>query len=136
MPLEAVYPAFALVLAIDAALFLGPLFLFTPKLWACRVKGLGDYMELASSYVSGFDRKWLGTHTAPGEPLLGTPDLQSLADLTASLDVVRNMRLVPITPGLLREFAIAALLPTLPLFLLKYPLVELIQRFSARLLGL
>jgi hypothetical protein len=133
---EAIYPALALVLIVDAALFLGPLFIFAPKLWACRVKGLSDYMEFAARYVSGFDRKWLGTDDPRGEPLLGTPDLQSLADLSNSVNVVRNMRWVPVSPRMLTDLAIAALVPMLPLLLLKYPVAELAQMFFARLSGL
>lgn len=133
---EAIYPALALVLVVDAVLFLGPLFIVTPKLWACRVKGLSDYMEFAESYVSDFDRKWLGRDVVSGESPLGTQDLQSLADLSNSVNVVRNMRVVPVSLRLLADLAIAAALPVLPLLLFKYPLAELTQRFFARLTGL
>jgi hypothetical protein len=136
IPFEAIYPGIALILVVDVVLFIGPVFIFTPRLWACRVRGLSDYMEFAASYVSGFDRKWLGSGTAPEEPLLGTPDLQSLADLSNSMNIVRNMRVVPINLALLRDFAIVALLPLLPLLLLKYPVAELAQKFVARLSGL
>ena len=136
MTFGAIYPAFALVLAVDAALFLGPLLVFTPKLWACRVKGLSDYMEFAARYVTGFDRKWLGGDNAAGESPLGTPDLQSLADLANSVNVVRNMRWIPVSLRMLTEFTIAALLPALPLLLLKYPIAELTEKFFARLTGL
>lgn len=136
MTLEAVYPAVALILVTDAALFLGPLFIFSPKLWACRVKGLSDYMAFAEHYVRSFDRKWLGSDRAPGEPLLGTPDLQSLADLGNSLNIVRNMRVVPVSQRLLVGLAITALVPVLPLLLLKYPIAELMEKFFSRLTGL
>jgi hypothetical protein len=137
MTFGAIYPALAFVLILDAALFLGPLFIFSTKLWACRVKGLSDYMIFAGSYVSGFDRKWLGAdNSARGEPLLGTPDLQSLADLSNSVNIVRNMRIVPLSLHLLTDLAIAAAFPMLPLLLFKYPLAELIAKFFARLTGL
>jgi hypothetical protein len=136
MTFEAIYPALALILIVDAALFLGPLFIFAPKLWACRVKGLSDYMEFAAHYVSGFDRKWLGADTAPGEPLLGTADLQSLADLANSVSIVRNMRWVPLSPRLVADLAMAALVPILPLLLLKYPVADLAEKFFTRLSGL
>jgi hypothetical protein len=136
MTFEAVYPALALVLVLDAALFLGPLFIFASKLWACRVKGLSDYMEFAARYVNGFDRKWLGADASPEEPLLGSPDLQSLADLSNSVSIVRNMRMVPLSPRLLMDFAIAALVPILPLLLLKYPVADLAQKFFMRLSGI
>lgn len=133
---EAIYPMLALILVVDATLFIGPLFFFAPKLWASRVKGLSDYMEFASRYVNGFDQKWLGADAAPGEPLLGTPDLQSLADLANSIDIVRNMRWVPVSLRFLTGIVLAALLPILPLLLLKYPIAELAEKFFTRLSGL
>jgi hypothetical protein len=133
---EAIFPAPALVLLVDAALFIGPLLIFTPRLWACRVKGLSDYMEFAANYVGGFDRKWLKAEKGPEEPLLGTPDLQSLADLSNSINIVRNTRLLPVSLRLLAELLIAALLPMLPLLLFKYPVVELFRRLFMSLAGL
>lgn len=133
---EAVYPALALVLAVDAVLFLGPLFIFTPKLWICRMNGLSTYMAFAADYVSRFDRKWLGADGSAGEPLLGTPDLQSLADLSNSVNIVRNMRVVPLSLRMLTAFGIAALLPFMPLYLFQYPVAELSQKFFTRLVGL
>lgn len=133
MAFEAIYPGIALILLVDVALFIGPALVFMPRLWACRVKGLSDYMEFAATYVSGFDRKWLSGDAAHGEPLLGTSDLQSLADLANSVNIVRNMRILPVDLGLLRDFVVVALLPILPLLLLKYPVAELIQKFLERL---
>jgi hypothetical protein len=136
MTFEALYPALALTLAVDAALFLGPLLFFVPALWACRVKGMADYMEFAERYVNGFDRKWLRGGADPEEPLLGTSDIQSLADLNNSVNIVSGMRLVPASTRLAVELAIAAALPMLPLFLIRYPIAELIQKFVERLSGL
>jgi len=133
---EAIYPAFALVLVVVAVLFLGPLFIFTSRLWACRVKGLSDYMVFGSSYVNGFDRKWLGKGDSDREPLLGTADLQSLADLGYSISVVRGMRVAPISLLLLKDYALSALLPFLPLLLFKYPVADLAEKFFAKLTGL
>jgi hypothetical protein len=131
---EAIYPATVFVLVVDAVLVLGPLFIFAPKLWFCRLKGLSDYMVFGSSYVSRFDRKWLGA-APPEHELLGTPDLQSMADLGNSIEVVRNMRWVPMSVRLTRDIVLAALLPILPLLLLKYPVTELAEKFFTRLAG-
>ena len=133
---EVIYSVLALILVVDAVLFLGPLFIFSRKLWACRIKGLSDYSAFASSYVSDFDRKWLGEASPPEEQLLGTSDLQSLADLGNSISIVRSMRWVPMSPSLLRDIVLAALLPILPLLLLKYPVTELAEKFFTRLVGL
>ncbi len=133
---EAVYPALALVAIVDVVLFFSPLLLVTPKLWACRVKGLSDYMVLAQGYVSDFEGKWLGEGRAGSEPLLGNADVQSLADLSTSVGLVRDMRIVPVSLRLALGIATAAALPMLPLFLFRYPLAELTQKFFVRLLGL
>jgi hypothetical protein len=136
MTFDAIYSGVAFVLLADAVLFLGPLYVFLRKLWACKVKGLSDYSALAERYVNAFDRKWLGAGPAPGEPLLGTADIQSLADLSTSVGIVREMRLVPISPSLVMYLAVAALLPLLPLVLFKYPLADLLAKFFGRLSGL
>jgi hypothetical protein len=135
MTFGAIYPSFAIILLVDAVLFAGPLFVFSPKLWECRLKGLREYGELASRYVDSFDIKWIHT-VDPGEPLLGTPDLQSLADLSNSVNVVRNMRIAPVSRRFWANMLMAALLPMLPLLLLKYPIGELAEKFITRLSGM
>jgi len=134
--LASVYPGLAVILLADALLFVGPLLVFSRKLWQCRVKGLNDYGALAERYVNEFDKKWLDAGAAPNEPLLGTPDLQSLADLGNSVSVVRDMRFVPVGPHLLVPLTVAALLPLAPLVLFKYPLAELLAKFVEGMFGL
>jgi hypothetical protein len=136
MTFDGIYSGVAFILIADAVLFLGPLMVFSRKLWQCKVKGLSDYSAFAERYVNEFDRKWLGADPAPGEPLLGTADIQSLADLSNSVSIVRDMRLVPVSPSMLIYLAVAALLPLLPLVLLKYPLADLLAKFFGRLAGL
>ncbi len=135
MVFEAVYPGVALILAGNAVVFVLPLLFLAPRLWTCRERGLRDFSVLAARYANSFDSKWLGA-AAPAEPLLGTPDLQSLSDLHGSFRIVKEMRLAPISLRLLMTFAAAVLLPALPLLLLKYPLVELAKRFLMALAGL
>jgi len=135
MSFAAIYPPIMLVLIIDAVLFLGPLFIFASRLWVCKVKGLDEYMILSSEYVKDFDNKWLRNKASTQDKLLGTADLQSLADLNNSISVIRNMRWLPISMPLLVTLLSAALVPMLPLLLLKYPMTELAERFFTNLLG-
>src|SRR5262245_57940798 len=92
LAVSAVYPWLTIVLLVDGALFLGPLLVFTDKLWAARTKGVGLYTGLAARYVTEFEAKWTGDDVPPGEPLLGTADIQSLADLANAVKVVKGMR--------------------------------------------
>jgi hypothetical protein len=133
---EAIYPALAITLVADLALALLPPCFFALKLRACREKGLSDYGAFAARYVNDFEKKWLNASGTPAEPLLGTPDLQSLADLSNSVAVVRNMRTVPVSARLSITVMTAALLPMVPLFLFKYPIAELVQRLVSKLAGL
>ena len=108
------YPWLASVLLVDGVLFLGPLLVFGDKLLAARTKAIGVYMGFAARYVTEFESKWMSNGLPAGEPLLGTPDLQSLADLANAVNVVRTMRLVTIGPRLLTVMALAAVVPFAP----------------------
>jgi hypothetical protein len=132
---EAFFPSLGLVMVVDVILFIGPLLIFTPRLWACRVRAMSDYAVFAASYVRRFDKKWLKGERPPEEPLLGTADLQSLADLANSVRIVRKMHLLPVSVRLFASLLIAALLPMLPLLLIKYPIGELARKLFTRLAG-
>jgi hypothetical protein len=136
MMFDAIFPSVALVLIADAVLFLGPLCIFSGQLRKCRIKGLRDYGTLGERYVKAFEKKWLGVSPAPEESLLGTSDIQSLADLSTSVDIIRDMRSVPVSLDMLIYMAGAALLPLLPLALFKYPLADLLEKFVGMLTGL
>jgi hypothetical protein len=134
LAVTAVYPTLAILLLLDGVLFLGPLLVFTDKLWAGRTKGVGLYNGLAARYVKEFEAKWLQS-TSRDEGLLGTPDLQSLADLANAVSVVKGMRWVTIGPRLLTVMTVALVGPLMPLFLFRYPLAELAQKFFSKLVG-
>lgn len=135
-PFESIYPAFAIVMVLGAALVLGPPLVLTPKLWSCRVAGISEYGELASRYVGDFERKWMRPNSEAEEPLLGTASIQSLADLSTSVGIVRDMRVATISLRLLVGLFVASLAPILPLLLFAYPAADLLQRLIARVVGL
>jgi len=107
---------------------LGPLLMFTPKMAAAKRKGLADYGLVAQRYVDGFERKWvLGEHL-PSEELLGSGDIQSLADLGNSYAMVREMRPVPFGLDDISRLAAATVAPLLPLLLTIFSPDELLVR--------
>lgn len=105
---------------------LGPLTMFSPLLAKTKRTGLGEYGTLATDYVIDFDEKWV--HGSTQEEILGTGDIQSLADLANSFAVVREMNLVPFGRGDVIHLIVAAALPLLPLVLTMMPLDELVTR--------
>lgn len=113
---------------------LGPLCVFVPKLNEARLAGLRIYGRLASDYVVGFARKWTGGAAYDGEPLLGSADIQSLADLDNSFRIVREMSLAPFGKEAVIRFLVVIGLPLAPLALTVFSLEELIKRLVAVIL--
>ena len=107
---------------------LGPMLVFAPKLAAAKRAGLGEYGALAQRYVREFEEKWLRGGAPAGEPLVGSADIQSLADLGNSFDVVKGMRLVPFTWQTVLQLAVVTLAPVLPLTLTMISLEELLTQ--------
>jgi hypothetical protein len=107
---------------------LAPLLMFTPAMLAAKRKGLADYGLLAQRYVDGFEEKWVVGNPAPFEDLLGSADIQSLADLGNSYAMVRDMRSVPFDLRDVSRLAAATAAPLLPLLLTIFSLEELIMR--------
>jgi hypothetical protein len=106
---------------------LGPLLVFAPQLAQAKRTGSLEYGVLAERYIREFDAKWLRGGAPADEPLVGSGDIQSLADLGNSLEVVRTMRIAPITrDGILRLVA-SILVPIAPLALTMMPLEELVK---------
>jgi hypothetical protein len=106
----------------------GPLLVFSPQLADTKRTGLREYGTLAQRYVRDFDAKWLRGHGSDGEQFLGTGDIQSLADLGNSFEVVRSMRIVPVTKDAMFQLAVATVAPIVPLVLTLMPLEELLKK--------
>jgi len=107
---------------------LGPLVMFTPQLGRAKRKGLADYGLLAQRYVEGFEHKWIRRDPAPSEELLGSGDIQSLADLGNSYAIVSEMRSVPFGLQDITRMAAVTAAPFLPLLLTIFSPEELIMR--------
>lgn len=118
----------AVMVAFLLCVVFGPLLVFAPQLARAKRKGLREYGTLAERYVREFDAKWLRGGVPADEPLVGSADIQSLADLNNSFEVVRGMRIAPVTRDALIQLAAAALVPMVPLALTMMPLEELVKR--------
>lgn len=136
--LGATLPAFkveiVLMLVFLLILVFGPLMVFMSRLADVKRNGKLEYEGLAQRYVREFDGKWLRGGAPDGEPLVGSGDIQSLADLGNSLEVVRSMRIIPVTKDGLMQLAVATLMPVAPLLLTMMPLEELLKKLFGILL--
>lgn len=106
---------------------LAPLLMFSIRMARTRRKGLADYGLLAQRYVESFDQKWV-RESLPSAELLGTGDIQSLADLGNSYQVIREMRIVPFGLQDISRLAIATAAPLSPLLLTIFSFEELMIR--------
>ena len=135
--LGAALPAFKLEIAVLVVFLLcvvlGPLLVFAPQLAQAKRTGNREYGTLAQRYVREFDAKWLRGGAPADEPLVGSADIQSLADLGNSFEVVRTMRLAPITKEAILQLVAATLAPIVPLALTMMPLEELLKRLFGHL---
>ena len=120
-------------IALMLLLLLAPLLVFTPKLLAVKRRGLLEYGALANEYTQAFDRKWIRREAPEGEALLGSADIQSLADLGNSFTFVRTMRSIPIDRNSIIPLVVATALPMLPLILTVYPFDQLVLKIAGLL---
>jgi hypothetical protein len=112
---------------------LGPLSMFTPRMYLAKLRGLADYGSFAQDYVEEFERKWVLGRTAASEKPLGSPDIQSLADLGNSYGMVTAMKLVPFGLKDVIRLAVAVAAPLLPLLLTIFSPEEIVMRIAKML---
>jgi len=127
----AVLPDFKLeivgIVAFLLILVLMPLTFFAMQLARARRAGWREYGALGSRYVESFQQKWLAGAAPENEPLIGSADIQSLADLANSFEVVKEMDALPFNKNTVLGLAIVIVLPLLPLTLTMIPLDQMID---------
>ena len=124
------------VTVINFVIFLGPMLFFMMRMFEVKRRGYREYGILASNYARKFDEKWVHGTSPPTEPLLGTSDIQSLADLGNGFTIVRNMRIVPFGIEIVANLMAFSIVPMLPLFLFKFSIDEIMTKIARLLLGM
>jgi hypothetical protein len=116
------------VVAFLMLIALLPLAFFASQMAAAKRVALREFALLAARYTGEFRQKWLhGAHSGDNE-LLGSADIQSLADLANGFAVVREMRLLPFHRSLVVRVLILIGLPFVPLLLTMFPFEVLLQQ--------
>jgi hypothetical protein len=127
IPLAHFAPVIVIYVIAAVALFLTPVFVFSASLWRTKRLGLFQYGRLGNEYTSVFHRKWILNVGQAKDALLGSADIQSLADLGNSYSFARRMNLAPMqfyTPVYL---ILACLIPMAPLTLTVMPIREIFK---------
>lgn len=127
----AVVPVAATVAVVAVVLALAPSSVFIAVLYRARKTALERHGALTQRYVKAFDTRWTN---APGTDALGTADIQSLADIGNSFEMITRMRVLPWSPRVVQTMVLATLVPMLPLAMLEVGAVELLTRIGKALL--
>jgi hypothetical protein len=133
-PIETFQIHFVTMLIAAEVLFLGPLILFCPALIRARQTWLREYSLLVLRYNRAFHEKWIEGQVADGEPLLGSGDIQSLADLGNSFEFIRGMKVVPFSVRVILQLAVVTIMPALPLVLLVMPVEKILDLMAKAVL--
>lgn len=115
------------VLAFLLLIVLGPLFAFSAEIINAKRAGLREYGMLASEYMHKFDLKWIRGVAVENAPLLGSSDIQSLADMGNSFQVVNEIKPFPFGRDAVLLLIVLTLIPIFPLVLTMIPLEQLIR---------
>jgi hypothetical protein len=113
---------------------LAPLFFFSPALAVTRRVGAVEYGAVASEYVDRFYDKWIRRNEPSDDVMLGTGDIQSLADLGNSFGVVDEMSMAPFTNRTVLRVAAIIALPFAPLLLTMVSVEDLVAQIVKTLL--
>jgi hypothetical protein len=121
-------PELVVFVGVGLLVALGPLLVFLPQLARTKRDTARSYSGLAMDYVHEFHRRWI----RPDRPndLLGTSDLQSLADLGNSFQVVEQSTMLLFRPRDVTVVILSMLGPILPLMLYEFPADQLLRRIA------
>jgi hypothetical protein len=133
LTVPALGPTLLLFLILVLAVALAPLFLFCAHIYRAQRAAVVAYHPLAFEYVRRFHAKWIAR--PPDPSLLGTSDIQSLADLANSYDVVQGTRAIVVRTRDLLVLVLAAIVPVLPLVATVVPVDQWLTRLASALFG-
>lgn len=109
-----------------------PICFYMKKISDAKRSGLFQYGSIASNYVNAFRQKWLEREECQ-KNILGSADIQSLADLSNSFQVAQDMRILPFSLRNLVQLIIISAVPMFPLALTMFKFEDIIQ-FAIKLI--
>ncbi len=132
VPFTSFATALAALGVVALAIGLGPLLAFSDRILRAKLQARAQYGLLARDYMEQFHQRWVVE--ARREDLLGTGDIQSLADIGNAFEVIGQVRLMPFDRRSAAIAAGAVLLPMIPLLLTEVPLREIASKLVATIL--
>jgi hypothetical protein len=112
-------------ISIQIAVTLCPLLVFLPMLVEMKFKAQRDYGALAMRYARDFHSKWILEKTS--DELLGNSDIQTLSDLDASMGIIAELKMTPVSKRTAIAIATASALPFLPDLARQLPFLDALK---------
>ncbi len=110
------------LLVIIAAVALGPLLFFVPRLASLRRQGILEYGILGQIQSVEFHEKWVLQRTGHEREFLQAPESTTLANFAKSYQEIAQLKPFPADMGSLYGLAAAVAIPALPVILAQIPL--------------
>jgi hypothetical protein len=101
-------------ITISVVIIVSPLLFFATTLFTLKRKSLAEYGELQHQASGDFHQFWI---TKQGKELVDSIQPSAMADYSAVYEVIRNMRVIPLSTKGILTLAIILLVPFLPLTL-------------------
>ena len=128
------FEAIGLVLFLLVA-FVLPLTAFTPRLLALKRAGLSHYGALVSRHNLAFEQRWIESADGAAQAeALGSPDVSSLADLSAGYELVERMKPLPLAKAGVAPLLLAALLPIVVVAATQAPFKQILGALKGMML--
>ena len=122
------FKIYVFIIPVITLIYISPLLFFNKMLSVLKLNGIMIFGALTHKYSLSFNDKWIkGIDYEEKEPLLGSADIQSLADIGASFEVVESMRTFPFSLRNILVMLILISLPFIPLVTLKYDIIVILQ---------
>lgn len=125
-PLSFKLPAIVLLFII-AAVALGPLVFFVPRLGSLRRKGILQYGVLGQLHSGDFHQKWIENREGHEAEFLTAPESSTLADFGTAYEKIARLNPFPADKEALISLLLAATVPMLPPVLAAIPLKEVLK---------
>lgn len=133
-PLLAFKFVIIVLIAVLLFLFVGPVLLFTGKLTEARRRGILEYGALVAAVGHELERKWLVSVERVNETALDVPHFSATTDLYQVASNVYDMKILPLDLRDVIAFAVAVLLPFLPVLIYVMPLNVILPELMKLLL--
>ncbi len=132
--IDTLRPLFYAFVLIGTIIAFAPLLTFVPQLFASRRRGRRAYGGLVTDYARALQERWIGGRAR--SDLLGSPDFQSLADLSTSYsENVAKMQVFLFGSRDVILLFIVSHLPAIPVVLSEQSVSDVFKRLLHLLVG-